>query len=219
LTVSSTPKGAHLVINGRPYGKTPKTLSVTPGRYTIIVGHTGYKPFERRIDVAQGSGPLKVNAALVAKHAKSGISVAVSDKAGGEPASTVWPWVTVGVGAALTGVAVYFYVDGNNAAAEWNDANNAPLPGAIRSGEGTRWQSEDEYKSARKAAEDERDLSQSLQTTFLVTGGAIIVSGLVWGILEMMDSKPDAGLAEGKLEWHITPTVGEVLGVQGYVRF
>jgi hypothetical protein len=64
MEFSSTPSGADVAIDGNFVGSTPSTVGVTAGSHQIVVKKTGFKPWERKIDVS--SGHIKIDAALEA---------------------------------------------------------------------------------------------------------------------------------------------------------
>ncbi len=62
LTVTSTPAGARLVVDDKPYDKpTPTELELTPGKHKIVVSADKLLPAEREVEVAFASkGELAV---------------------------------------------------------------------------------------------------------------------------------------------------------------
>lgn len=42
LTIISNPTAADIEIDGKSYGKTPLTINIAPGEYTILLSHTNY---------------------------------------------------------------------------------------------------------------------------------------------------------------------------------
>jgi len=57
IDFASDPAGADIVIDGSFVGNTPSTLRVTPGRHTIELRVTGYKPWSRTMLIGPGSHP------------------------------------------------------------------------------------------------------------------------------------------------------------------
>jgi PEGA domain-containing protein len=62
LSISSTPPGADIEIDGNYVGSTPSTVGVASGQHQISVKKTGFKPWERKIAVS--SGRVNVSAVL-----------------------------------------------------------------------------------------------------------------------------------------------------------
>ena len=54
ITVSSTPVGATVLVDGEPVGVTPLSLDVSPGEHTVTVRNDGYADQERRVVVEAG---------------------------------------------------------------------------------------------------------------------------------------------------------------------
>ncbi len=54
LQINSTPGGATVRIGTRTVGKTPMTLRVAPGTYTVTISRPGYAPVTRTISVKHG---------------------------------------------------------------------------------------------------------------------------------------------------------------------
>jgi len=81
LTVTSTPAGAQILIDGQsdPSWVTPSEVSgIAPGRHTITVSKAGYTPETRTLDVASRS-----KSALVVQLAQLGASLSVSSDPAG----------------------------------------------------------------------------------------------------------------------------------------
>jgi TonB family protein len=54
LSISSTPAGAGVTLDGRPVGSTPSRLDVSAGRHLLTVEQDGYAPMKREITVVAG---------------------------------------------------------------------------------------------------------------------------------------------------------------------
>ncbi len=70
VLIDSTPGGAIVRLGTRTVGKTPMTLRVAPGTYTVTIIRAGYAPVTRTITVRQGhaaSVGVKLVAATVVK--------------------------------------------------------------------------------------------------------------------------------------------------------
>jgi hypothetical protein len=52
ISVTSTPTGATVAINGAVVGKSPVSYKVQPGTYTVLVKLAGYKDFTTKVTVA-----------------------------------------------------------------------------------------------------------------------------------------------------------------------
>ena len=55
LSVSSTPEGADIEVDGNFVGNTPSQLSITEGDHTIHIKKTGFALWERKLKVSAGS--------------------------------------------------------------------------------------------------------------------------------------------------------------------
>jgi hypothetical protein len=62
--VTSTPRGAIVVLDAREVGKTPLTIKVPPGIHRITVVQSGYASITRTLTVR--SGPVSLNVNLTA---------------------------------------------------------------------------------------------------------------------------------------------------------
>jgi tetratricopeptide (TPR) repeat protein len=58
LTVSTTPAGALVAVDGRVLGQTPLTVEVAPGTHGIAVRHEGYARVEERVEARLGRAVL-----------------------------------------------------------------------------------------------------------------------------------------------------------------
>jgi serine protease Do len=63
LSVSSTPGGADIEVDGNFVGNTPSELSITEGDHTIHIKKTGFVPWERKLKVSAGS-TVRIDAEL-----------------------------------------------------------------------------------------------------------------------------------------------------------
>ncbi len=62
VSVTSTPDGADIEIDGSFVGNTPSVVELAPGEHALIVKKSGYKPWERKLKVT--GGEIKVTAEL-----------------------------------------------------------------------------------------------------------------------------------------------------------
>jgi hypothetical protein len=69
LTVTSTPPGADIEINGSFMGSTPSTVEVEMGDQNILVSKKGYQSWSRKLKVTGGN--VNVNADLDAPAPKA----------------------------------------------------------------------------------------------------------------------------------------------------
>ena len=63
LSVSSTPDGADIEVDGIFVGSTPSELSISEGEHKIQIKKTGFKPWERKLQTSAGSA-VRINAEL-----------------------------------------------------------------------------------------------------------------------------------------------------------
>ena len=62
LSISSSPDGADIEVDGSFMGNTPSAVELTPGEHTVDVRKSGYKVWERKIKLT--GGDIKLNAEL-----------------------------------------------------------------------------------------------------------------------------------------------------------
>lgn len=62
ISVTSTPDGAEIEIDGQFMGNTPSAFKLDPGEHHIAVRKAGYKPWEKKLKVTAGA--IKLNAEL-----------------------------------------------------------------------------------------------------------------------------------------------------------
>ncbi len=63
LSVSSTPDGADIEVDGNFLGSTPSELSISEGEHTIQIKKAGFKPWERKLQASAGSA-VRISAEL-----------------------------------------------------------------------------------------------------------------------------------------------------------
>jgi CRISPR/Cas system-associated exonuclease Cas4 (RecB family) len=62
LSVNSVPEAADIEVDGAFVGSTPSVLELNTGEHSIVVHKTGYKTWERKLQLA--TGEIKVTAEL-----------------------------------------------------------------------------------------------------------------------------------------------------------
>jgi hypothetical protein len=62
VSVTSTPDGADIEIDGSFVGNTPSVVELTPGEHVVVVKKSGYKAWERKLKVS--GGEVKLTAEL-----------------------------------------------------------------------------------------------------------------------------------------------------------
>ena len=62
LSITSTPEGADIEVDGSFMGNTPSAVELGPGEHTVAVRKSGYKAWERKIRLT--GGDIKLNAEL-----------------------------------------------------------------------------------------------------------------------------------------------------------
>jgi hypothetical protein len=65
ISITSTPSGADIELDGSFVGNTPSTLDVAPGDHTVTLSKTGFKSWERKLKASGGA--VTLNAELEAK--------------------------------------------------------------------------------------------------------------------------------------------------------
>jgi tetratricopeptide (TPR) repeat protein len=109
LTVLSSPRGATVGIDGRAVGVTPLTLELAPGNHVAWLTAPGYSD-ERRAFQLNAKTPLDLAFTLTSRDPHEPAATS-----SGDPPSTathlrfgIWPYVTIGAGAAaLTGAVIF----------------------------------------------------------------------------------------------------------------
>lgn len=64
IRVTSTPAGSTVLVNQKRVGRTPLTVKVAPGTYTVTVSRPGYKSVTRTVTVKK-TGPASVTVTLI----------------------------------------------------------------------------------------------------------------------------------------------------------
>lgn len=64
IRVTSTPAGSTVLVNQKRVGRTPLTVKVAPGTYTVTVSRPGYKSVTRTVTVKK-TGPTSVTVTLI----------------------------------------------------------------------------------------------------------------------------------------------------------
>jgi hypothetical protein len=62
-TITSTPEGADIEVDGKFVGSTPSTIHLSPGEHTVSIKKSGFKPWQRTLTVGSG-GTITVEATL-----------------------------------------------------------------------------------------------------------------------------------------------------------
>jgi hypothetical protein len=55
ISVASVPEGADIEVDGSFVGNTPSDIDVTDGEHTVSIQKGGFKPWQRKIKVSNGS--------------------------------------------------------------------------------------------------------------------------------------------------------------------
>jgi tetratricopeptide (TPR) repeat protein len=186
LSVLSTPFGATVIVDEQPVGVTPYTGQLPPGAHKIVLSLRGYADSEQKVDLRADRAqelsvplvPASERAAPPDAGAAAPVAVAAATQPPGPPPADraqgprfgVWPWVGIGVGAAVLGGSLGFEL--------------------------ARHSAEDAAKqdTTQVGYKDKLDTEQSRQTTSRVlaaVGGALAVTG---GVLLVIDltSRPAA---------------------------
>lgn len=116
ITILSTPAGATVTIDGQPSGVTPWTADLPPGKHHVLLTYRGYADQEQTIELG-ASEPLDVTVHL--EPAQEAAPPSPQPAAPLPPRTVpdtrdrpvdfgIWPWVTIGAGAAaLTGAVTF----------------------------------------------------------------------------------------------------------------
>lgn len=180
MTVLSTPTGATVALDGAPVGVTPATLDVPPGQHHLALMLRGYADTERDIELAADHAldiVLELAPAPAADQATPApaASAAATAPAPSVPAHAesqglgVWPYVTLGAGAAALAGALTFELMRKSSEESAKDASTQV-----------------EYK-------DHYDTMVSQRTTARVlvgVGGALVVTGGVLLAIDLGNASP-----------------------------
>ncbi|MFZ5892385.1 MAG: PEGA domain-containing protein [Myxococcota bacterium] len=183
VSVFSTPAGATVSVDEQPMGVTPWTGDLPPGKHHVLLSLRGYADTERdfeltanepldlnlRLDVAKAPEPSASSAppgaAPIAPTTVPGVTTAPAP-AHQEPSRGlgVWPWVTLGVGAAALGGAFTFEMLRRSAE---DDAKN------------------DDTQLGFQSAVDSMESRKTTARVLLGVGSAIVITG---GVLVFIDA-------------------------------
>ena len=161
LSVTSTPSGATVEIDGKVFGKTPlKSLSLAVGSHVVKIKYSNYQTTSRRVNIS----PQQSESITVVLSAGGG-----SAGGGGGPWFTSVPgWVTLGVGVVAAGVGAFFLVQSNQTQTEVQSIIAAPKADSPGQKElNDRWE----------ASSQNQKMGYALVG---VGGGAIIISAILF---------------------------------------
>jgi hypothetical protein len=120
LALAISEKDSTTFVDGQPRGVYTTPLHLPRGAHWLRVEHAGFFPFERKIDVPQGSSktvPVELMPTPEARDAYRSRTVA----------QRTWGWIATGAGAALTAGGVTFLVINKNDQSKKEDAFQAQL--------------------------------------------------------------------------------------------
>jgi tetratricopeptide (TPR) repeat protein len=181
LSVLSTPAGATVSIDDQPVGVTPWTGELPPGKHRVLLSLRGHADAERELDLA-ASEPLDLSVRMDPASPLPAPSSAPTLSAPLAPASAatasldspqpatpgkqlgIWPWVTLGAGAATLGGSLAFELLRRSAE---SDAKQEPTQLG--------------YQSALDTVESRKQMARVL----LGVGGAVVIAG---GVMLLLDS-------------------------------
>lgn len=63
VVIKSTPDGAEIMVDSKLVGTTPSTVQLRPGEHTIVIDKTGFKSWQRTINITAG-GAINLDATL-----------------------------------------------------------------------------------------------------------------------------------------------------------
>ncbi len=88
LYISSTPSGADVAVNGHAKGKTPLTLGLSPGTYTVVITLAGYDAYNTTVTL-QDSDKVAIDAHLQQALSAGALRQSISDIAPAIPARVI----------------------------------------------------------------------------------------------------------------------------------
>ena len=180
LTLTTTPPGAAVMVDDAPWGLTPATRPITPGRHRLVITLAGHAPLQRDIDVAPRASE-KVSLALVANGAGEPAPGPPGVLGRAAPAwRTVTGWSTVGAGVAMIGVGAWF---------------NAAAADTVTEAESLHLGQEEEHA----ALGDDLDHQKTLTAVGYGVGGALVAGGVVLLLW------PEGDADEAATRLHVAP--------------
>ena len=196
ISVSSTPSGARLLVDGEPVGlhgaaTTPFAAYLKPGRHTLRLELEGHQPVELVVRAVVGQRePFAVSLTVRSQPPEpaSTVPAPAAEEAPGAP----WPaWGFVaGGGGLLVGGSVAF---GLAVADRDEQASLDPAAG-------------EEAFTARHATLTERmQLKEAVAWSLWGVGAAAIIGGVVWVLL---DRGGEAGASVEGSSWYVVPKAG-----------
>jgi hypothetical protein len=78
LTITSSPAGADIELDGNFVGSTPSTIGASPGDHVILIRKNGFKPWERKLKIS--TGKVGITTDLEAEAAQSSAVAATETK-------------------------------------------------------------------------------------------------------------------------------------------
>lgn len=193
FTVLSSPLGATVIIDDRPAGITPYTGQLPPGKHKVVLSLRGYSDSEQRLELsADRAQDLEVTLVPAPESVAPGPVVATPAPAtprsvpapeetapASGPRFGIWPYVTLGAGAAVLGGSLGFELARRSSEQKAEDAKT------------------------QVAYKEQLDREQSRQTTarvLAVVGGALVVTGGTLLVIDLTSRpKREHALAEAKL--------------------
>lgn len=182
FTVLSSPLGATVIVDERPAGVTPFTGQLPPGKHTVVLSLRGYSDSEQKLELAADRAQ-DLNVTLVPAPDKPE-QPEVAGSAAAVPAATaprpleaerphgprfgIWPYVTLGAGAAVLGGSLGFELARRSSERKAEDA------------------------TTQIGFKQELDHEQTRQTTARVlaaVGGALVVTGGALLVIDLTSRK------------------------------
>jgi|GEM_PF-2480988 len=200
VLVSVDAPSAQLFVNGAPTPISTESLRLAPGPYTVRVTAPGFEPHEERIVLAGGQ---TVRLAVRMRPVAEPVATPAVNPPGGDPfvahiggdsghsgdvhaklepasAGSMWPWLTLGLGAAAGGLGTWFILDGN---ADWQLVYDAQ---------------DDPASMSQTQADALVADGDSKRTLGLITGGvgaALVVTGVIMLLTQGGDDAAEASTA------------------------
>lgn len=192
FTVLSSPLGATVIVDERPAGVTPFTGQLPPGKHTVVLSLRGYSDSEQKLDLAPDRAqdmnvtlvpapnrPEQPEAASAAAPSATAVAPRPVDaeRANG-PRFGIWPYVTLGAGAAVLGGSLGFEFARRSAENKAEDATD------------------------QVAYKQQLDREQTRQTTARVlaaVGGALVVTGGALLVIDLTARKESGPAAQAQL--------------------
>jgi len=185
LTLDSNVPGAEVSLDGEPWGRTPVTRMLKPGKHEVHIAHVGYYPVDRWVTVEAGKTTRDL-VRLVAVPGAEAVAVAPPETSAPTAAGgfrvPVAGWVALGVGLAAGTAGAVLAVSAHN-------NENQLLAGynPVR----------DSYQGFRSQAVTGQNQATWANVCFGIAGAGLLTWGVLTWIASSAPAEPRASVGVG----------------------